>query len=257
MTRFQLILAFLSPFVSFAAPAVNPSPHNPVLLELFTSEGCSSCPSADRLLEELDRTQPFPGVELIALSEHVDYWNRLGWKDPFSSALYSARQGEYANRFHLESVYTPQLVVDGKFQVVGNDRGEVFSAIGHSMHDPKLPIIISEAVRAGTDVSAAFEVPGTGRPSGTALMYIVLADNQARSSVVSGENAGRALSHVAVDFHTIQSGPVKLSMGLTKQVVLPVPPGAGANGLRVVVFLQDQGSGHVLGAALRKVRELP
>ena len=88
-------------------------------------------------------------------------------------------------------------------------------------------------------------------------MYIVLADNQARSSVVSGENAGRALSHVAVDRHTIQSGPVKLSMGLTKQVVLPVPPGAGANGLRVVVFLQDQGSGHFLGAALRKVRELP
>ena len=92
----------------------------------------------------------------------MDYWNRLGWKDPFSSALYSARQGEYANRFHLESVYTPQLVVDGKFQVVGNDRGEVFSVIGHSMHDPKLPIIISEAVLAGTDVERPLKCPELG-----------------------------------------------------------------------------------------------
>lgn len=87
-------------------------------------------------------------------------------------------------------------------------------------------------------------------------MYIVLADNQTHSSVVSGENAGREFSHVAVARHTIQSGPLTLSTGLAKQVVLPVPPAAGANGLRVVVFLQDQGSGHVLGTAVRKVRDL-
>ena len=255
MTRFELMLAFLSPLISFAAPETNPSPRE-VLIELFTSEGCSSCPPADRLLEELDRTQPFPGVELIALSEHVDYWNRLGWKDPFSSALYSARQGEYANRFHLDTVFTPQLVVDGKYQVVGSDRHEVLSAVSRSMQDPKLPIMISEAARAGTNVTATFDMPGTGRSSGAALVYIVLADNQAHSSVVSGENSGRVLNHVAVARHTIQFGPVKLSAGLTNQVVLPVPPGAGANGLRVVVFLQDQGSGHVLGAAVRKARDL-
>lgn len=164
MTRFELMLALFSPFVSFAAPAINPSPREPVLLELFTTEGCSSCPPADRLLEELDRTQPFAGVELIALSGHVDYWNHFGWKDPYSSALYSARQVDYANRFHLESVYTPQLVVDGKSQVVGNDRREVLSVIGHSIHDPKLPIIISEAVRAGSNVRvrAAFKGSRSG-----------------------------------------------------------------------------------------------
>jgi hypothetical protein len=253
MTRFELMLAFLSPLISFAAPATNSSPRDPVLLELFTSEGCSSCPPADRLLEELDRTQPFPGVDLIALSEHVDYWNRLGWNDPFSSALYSARQGEYANRFHLDAMFTPQLVVDGKYQVVGSDRHEVLSAISRSMHDPKLPIMSVEAARAGTNVTATVDMSGTGRSNGTALVYIVLANNQAHSSVVSGENSGRALNHVAVARHTIQFGPVKLSAALTKQVVLPVPPGAGANGLRVVVFLQEQGSGHVLGAAVRKV----
>jgi hypothetical protein len=257
MIRCRLILALLSPFGSLAGPVMNSSTREPVLVELFTSEGCSSCPPADRLLEELDRTQPFPGVELIALSEHVDYWNRLGWKDPFSSALYSARQEEYANRLRLESVYTPQLVVDGKSQVVGNDRREVFSAIEHSIRDPKLPIVILGAARTGTDVRVAFKLLRTERSNGTALMYIVLADNEAHASVVRGENAGRALSHVAVARQIIQSGPLKLSAALTKQVVLPVPPGTGAKGLRVVLFLQDQSSGHVLGAAVQKVKELP
>ena len=118
----------------------------PVLLELFTSEGCSSCPPADQLLAFLDEKQPVPGVELIVLSEHVDYWDRLGWKDRFSSPQYSARQEEYASKYHLNGVYTPQLVVDGRFGFVGSDDQRVaLPAIQKAAQKPKASVVISNA----------------------------------------------------------------------------------------------------------------
>src|SRR5579863_3213684 len=119
MTRSLLCLLFVFPLLP-AADSVQPA-RTPVLVELFTSEGCSSCPPADALLIKLAELQPVPGATVIALEEHVDYWDRQGWRDPFSSAEFTERQRRYAEWLHLESPYTPEMLVDGQSELTGTD----------------------------------------------------------------------------------------------------------------------------------------
>jgi hypothetical protein len=256
MIRLSSVAALLVTAGAFLyATAQNNNARVPVLLELFTSEGCSSCPPADRLLETLDRTQPVAGTELIVLSEHVDYWNRLGWRDPFSSSEFSARQREYASKFHLDSVYTPQLVVDGRVEIAGADGHQAMSAIESQRHEQKIAIALSNVVRTGSQVTADIKLPGTPPEKGkrSAVLYIALAENRVESQVARGENGGRRLAHVAVVRVFSQIGTISLGSPFTKEVTLPVGPGVGANGLRVVAFLQDSGSGIIMGAALQKL----
>lgn len=134
-------------------------PRRAVLLELFTSEGCSSCPPADQLLETLDRTQPVSGAQIIVLSEHVDYWNRLGWTDPFSSTLFTQRQQDYVTQLHLDSAYTPQLVVDGQQDVVGSDERAVRAVILKAEKQPKCSINL-KAQRSGPAAEVTLRWPG-------------------------------------------------------------------------------------------------
>src|SRR5271156_5990023 len=145
----------------------------PVLLELFTSEGCSDCPPADRLLGELDQNQPVPGAELIVLSEHVDYWDRLGWRDPFSSPQYTARQQDYTDKYKFDGVYTPQLVVDGRFGFVGSDGREASAAIQKAMREQKIPIEISNVSRDGSQVTAHIALHADQNYKGErAILYV-------------------------------------------------------------------------------------
>ena len=213
----------------------------PVVAELFTSEGCNSCPPADLLLQQLDRAQPVAGAEIVVLSEHVDYWNQLGWRDPFSSPQFTARQQRYSRTLGGE-VYTPQLVIDGREQILGSDAAAAQKAIARAAGRPKLAARIVSAKRDGADAAIVLSIPAS--PKGRAEVWIAIADESGRSSVLRGENAGRELSHVAIVRRLVKAGAIGKSEGMEKVVRVP----AAAGPARVIVFLADD-AGAIHGAA--------
>src|SRR5246500_5903900 len=168
------LLAISIPFVGSvcflrAAPTLTGSTGDggtriPVLIELFTSEGCSSCPPADALLQKLDQSQPVSGAEVIVLSEHVDYWNDIGWADPYSSHEYSERQSAYAAQFGNGSIYTPQMIVDGRFEFVGSDERGANEAIREAVKEEKAPVEV--ALSSNGDNSVVVHVKAGPLPSG-------------------------------------------------------------------------------------------
>ena len=204
---------------------------SPVLVELFTSEGCSSCPPADRLLEKLD-------AQAIVLSEHVDYWNHLGWKDPFSSPVFTARQQAYGRIFHLDSVYTPEMVIDGQAQFVGSDGHQAAESLAAAAGRKKAEVRISR-----TEAGLRIEVEAA---PASADVFLALAEDSAASQVSAGENGGRRLHHVAVLRSMQKIGSVKRGATFTRVLEL----GRAAGQQRVIVFLQESGPGRIWGAAL-------
>src|ERR1700693_4008574 len=134
----------------------------PVLVELFTSEGCSNCPVADGLLARLVEEQPVEGAEIVALEQHVDYWNRLGWIDPYSSPGFTQRQSLYSDAFGLDTVYTPQMVIDGRTEFVGSDETRAREAIAAAAHVKKADVQITSARNSGRPQALALAVRVTG-----------------------------------------------------------------------------------------------
>jgi hypothetical protein len=255
MPRLSFIaLLALSAGALISAAAEKDAARVPVLLELFTSEGCSSCPPADHLLEILDQKQPVPGADLIVLSEHVDYWDRLGWRDPFSSPQYTARQHEYASKLSGDGVYTPQLVVDGRFGFVGSDGPEAVSAIQRAMRERKIAITISNIARDGNRITAHIDLPGPDQQArgGKVILYVAIAENKVESHVTRGENGGRDLTHVGVTRVLQQAGVIDLENTSSQDVTITLPA-RSVNACRFIAFIQDPRSGRVLGVTAQKL----
>jgi hypothetical protein len=237
----------------------SPRDRVPVLIELFTSEGCSTCPPADRFVETLD-SQPIPGLEAIVLSEHVDYWDHLGWRDRFSSVDFSDRQRSYGAEFHLPDVYTPQLVIDGYRQLSGVDTKEAEAGLREAGTEQKIPLRIASAlIDHNQRVQIHFEggPVGTGQVRNSLDVYVALALSHAETDVARGENANRHLTHTAVARSINHAGKIKGGMTFSRNIEIKIEKGADLGNLRVVVFLQDPGSLRVFGAAMKLVDQVP
>jgi hypothetical protein len=222
-------------------PSTSSWPKPPVLVELFTSEGCSSCPSADRALTLLEKQQPVNSADAVTLEFHVDYWDGPGWKDAFSSHLYTQRQEEYASAFKLGSDYTPQMVIDGQSEFVGSDLGKATNAIEKIAAAPKGDITTqakADSVKIGITNLPSHEV---------ATVFLAAAEDNLTSNVSGGENAGEKLSHTSVvrelkAVGAIEKGADKFAV----ETALPLQPAWKKESLRYVVFVQENSSRKVL-----------
>ena len=209
-----------------------------ILVELFTSEGCSSCPPADAALARLHQAQPVPGVRLLVLSEHVDYWDDQGWKDPFSSAQFTARQGRYGERS-----YTPQAVVDGHFDVLGSDEEGIVRAAKGAALEPHGTLAVTRASGAHRVHLAASALP----PHGPSQVMLAVVEDGLVSKVARGENAGRTLSHTAVVRALAPVGSVAASSSEWSADV-EVPQDRSWKEARIIAFVQDRASLRILAA---------
>lgn len=207
----------------------------PVLAELFTSEGCNSCPPADAALALLLHQQPVNGVYVIALSEHVTYWDHQGWKDPFGSAQFTTRQQQYGRQFNLDSIFTPQLVIDGVSQVVGSDKRAIEKALGDAAKKPK-PALQVDADYGDAVVNASASGPGLMAEK-DAELWFALTEDHLVVDVKRGENANKTMKHSGVVRVLTSAGSVEVT---SKRVSLKLSTDWKRENLRVVAFVQSK-----------------
>lgn len=225
----------------------------PVLVELFTSEGCNSCPPADRILETLTTDQPADGVYVVGLSEHVTYWDRLGWKDPFGSMRFTARQNMYAYHFKLDSTFTPQVVVDGAVQMVGTHTMQLQRALAAAAKTPKPALSVALTSTAENAVMATVTGPGLSASAGETreLLWAVTEDHLV-VEVKRGENANRTLRHGGV-VRALVTRKID-DAAETMNETLKLQPEWKRENLRIVAFVQATKSKRVLSVGWHRMQ---
>lgn len=250
------LLPFASPagasnLQSDNAPAKAESTNlHPVMVELFTSEGCSSCPPVDRMVEKWDKFQPIAGAQLIVLSEHVTYWDHDGWKDPNSLSSMTDRQSEYDQKFGQQPA-TPQLIVDGTQPLRPNDPHEIQDALQKAAATPMIPVRIADLNTSDPNMLQT-RIEADANEEHNADVFVALALDHVESQVLKGENGGKHLTHVAVVQELTKVGKVIKGKSFDQEVQLKLKPGTDPKNLRVIAFVQESGPGRVLGAAMRK-----
>lgn len=246
------ILSTLGRGSSAAAPREPGSAPRVVVVELFTSEGCSSCPPADALLKELSEQQQLDGVQIVALEEHVDYWNHLGWRDPYSAAEFSQRQNDYARLFRTDGAYTPQMVVDGQQELLGSRGREAKEAIRNAAGQPKAEIILLSGGNTAPG-KLAFEVRIKNLNGisvhGTTELWMAVTEKGLQTDVKAGENSGETLKHAPVVRSLRKIDTIRDAAGYSRQTQAALDPGWRKENLAIVVFLTEKDSGKIIGAA--------
>ena len=224
-----------------------PGERMPVIVELFTSEGCSSCPPADQLLARLEKSQPVPEADIIVLSEHVDYWDHLGWKDRFSAPLYTQRQQAYASLLAVEDVYTPQMVVNGQAEFNGADAQRAIREIRRAASTPRSAV--SLLLKDSSNLSLTI-----GHfPAGTKNVEILLAitEDALADDVRKGENAGQRLSHTGVvrSMASVARFDARKTPDFASDVPLGLRDEWARQNLHAVVLVEDRGTRRIIGGA--------
>ncbi len=232
----------------------------PVLVELFTSEGCSSCPPADILLAELAAEQPVPGVEIVPLAFHVDYWDRLGWKDRFSSKRFTQRQRRYSWTLKRYHVYTPQMVVDGSDEFVGSDSNQAYRSIKQAANSARGRIRLDAAISSKNSKRLDLRIQVSSLPSGADAvtkpeLLVALAEDGLTSGVERGENAGRVLRHAAVARLLKNVGQVRFPLAEPYEFTarLKLKPEWNLSKLSAIAFVQDRESLRILATSKVKI----
>jgi hypothetical protein len=248
----------MAPAVSSApsrAETLADAPRTPIVVELFTSEGCSSCPPADAFLAQLEALQPVEGAEVIAIEEHVDYWDQLGWRDPYSSADWTERQRKYAGVLGTSNIYTPQMVVNGAVEFVGSREQSGKRAIDQATQRKAIPLAVTAVATPGkrsAEVTVRIAEPTVEGSSGEWEVWLAITETGLRSAVTRGENAGKDLRHASVLRKLQRLGSVTLKNGqATSALVAKVAVDSSwkRENLHAVAFIQERRHLHILGAS--------